>query len=674
MTEQQSQMHSRQESSISDEFGSFVTVPATDDPLGAGVQSLNPLTPGSLATFETFADDAKERTKKNEKRVLDELRAHEEDPLAWLNSGNESKQSEGLETNASIPGTPSNTVEDAVEAPDPALNLFKTDVLDRRRSSSRPTVTDSPGLISLEDNGQGPISSEDGQVPSEASSVAAPHAIPVSSKSDPLGNVSPSFDPNNETSRRSSSSFLRRPILESNEGPRERAERNEKRVLDELRAHEDGPLGWLKSNTEDDETLSFALREAGSTLIDLSTPSSEVPPRSPTPSTSAANSTSVSAPMSPRPPSLPRAASSPLIPRSPDRARSQSPPGRVPKSPSIGSSLSRSWMSSLGLFGTARAVPASSSPSAAHGTHDAPADAGGAGLSPTQSTLHALFARATSATPSPSRHSRFATEGHSPMHAATLPLPTAPILHPDASPFSTHVYIPPSGAPGFAGERNWNPGDFEFDPKRNTTDGKTVKLVGRREVTNPVLDSALAAALRSHLPPLNRLAQSWTLLYSADQHGLSLNTLYARCAPPVIVGGGGIVPGTNNGALIAIQDAEGGVFGAWVPEGVHLSHGSYYGGGDSFLWSVDKKDENVAEELCVYKWTGRNEYVVYCDNDGFSFGGGDGHYGLYVDASLVEGTTHPCPTFDNGFLAHGEQKGRMVSFDAVGLEVWSVGS
>ena len=130
----------------------------------------------------------------------------------------------------------------------------------------------------------------------------------------------------------------------------------------------------------------------------------------------------------------------------------------------------------------------------------------------------------------------------------------------------------------------------------------------------------MISQLRPHLPPLARLAQTWTLLYSADQHGLSLNTLYHRCAPPVIVGGGGLVPGANTGALVAVQDAEGGVFGAWVPEGVHLSHGSYYGGGDSFLWSIEKKNES--QDLHVYKWTGRNGYVAYCDTDGFSFGGG----------------------------------------------------
>ena len=51
----------------------------------------------------------------------------------------------------------------------------------------------------------------------------------------------------------------------------------------------------------------------------------------------------------------------------------------------------------------------------------------------------------------------------------------------------------------------------------------------------------------------------------------------------------------------------------------------------------------------------------------------DGHYGLYLDASLLEGTTHRCPTFDNEPLAKGENVGGMVAFDCVGVEVWGVG-
>ena len=39
----------------------------------------------------------------------------------------------------------------------------------------------------------------------------------------------------------------------------------------------------------------------------------------------------------------------------------------------------------------------------------------------------------------------------------------------------------------------------------------------------------------------------------------------------------------------------------------------------SFLWRTEK---GSPDGLRVYKWTGRNDYVAFCDMDGFSFGGG----------------------------------------------------
>ena len=78
------QTHLRQESSTSDEFGSFVYVPTSDDPLGIESANLGPTSPITSSISDVFADDVKQRSKENEKRVLDDLREHEEDPLAWL--------------------------------------------------------------------------------------------------------------------------------------------------------------------------------------------------------------------------------------------------------------------------------------------------------------------------------------------------------------------------------------------------------------------------------------------------------------------------------------------------------------------------------------------------------------------------------------------------------------
>ena len=84
--------------------------------------------------------------------------------------------------------------------------------------------------------------------------------------------------------------------------------------------------------------------------------------------------------------------------------------------------------------------------------------------------------------------------------------------------------------------------------------------------------------IRPHLPALSRLPRTWTLLYSLDQHGISLNTLYTCCEAQLKVTTG---PGTA-GALVVMKDANDGVFGAWMGEGVGLIRGrGYYGSGES---------------------------------------------------------------------------------------------
>src|SRR6266851_6177530 len=52
----------------------------------------------------------------------------------------------------------------------------------------------------------------------------------------------------------------------------------------------------------------------------------------------------------------------------------------------------------------------------------------------------------------------------------------------------------------------------------------------------------------------------------------------------------------------------------------------------------------------------------------------DGHYGLYLDETLYEGSSARCPTFNNDPLcASDPNKGGTATFECVGLEVWGVG-
>jgi hypothetical protein len=84
-------------------------------------------------------------------------------------------------------------------------------------------------------------------------------------------------------------------------------------------------------------------------------------------------------------------------------------------------------------------------------------------------------------------------------------------------------YIPPSGAPGF---RPWQSASEEEEALRqshlrNDSVGSeedwSVRLVGRRPETTPVLMEGEAKQLRAYLPPRQKVSETWSLLYSIDQ-------------------------------------------------------------------------------------------------------------------------------------------------------------
>lgn len=222
----------------------------------------------------------------------------------------------------------------------------------------------------------------------------------------------------------------------------------------------------------------------------------------------------------------------------------------------------------------------------------------------------------------------------------------------------------------------------------------SVVLKERKEDTEGVLSTRVADLIRAHLPPLSRLPKSWSLLYSLDQDGISLNTLYNNCEAPLrnrkmngpYIG--------QSGVILAVRDSEsdsvlenpekGSVFGAFVAEGLGKKSKGFFGGGDSFLWKYSKG------QLEVFKATGRNTYFVICESDYMGFGGGSTSYGLYLDSGLLEGSSAPCPTFGNkilcptppGVSSKGHTAGtataslvfgKEVKFDCVGLEVWGIG-
>ncbi|CAG7918417.1 unnamed protein product [Penicillium olsonii] len=71
----------------------------------------------------------------------------------------------------------------------------------------------------------------------------------------------------------------------------------------------------------------------------------------------------------------------------------------------------------------------------------------------------------------------------------------------------------------------------------------------------------------------------------------------------------------------------------------------------------------------AFPYSGVNDYMMFCETGFLSLGGGDGHYGLWIDDSLEKGVSASCQTFGNEPLSD-----EGIKFDILGVEVWYVGS
>lgn len=210
-----------------------------------------------------------------------------------------------------------------------------------------------------------------------------------------------------------------------------------------------------------------------------------------------------------------------------------------------------------------------------------------------------------------------------------------------------------------------------------------VKLNGYLPTTkNKLLTPEMCDELRNLMPTRVQLYTDWQLLYSLEQHGASLRSLYDNLAPesatPMRVG-----------YVLVIKDRKHGIFGAYTNEPFHPTENRrYYGNGECFLWKMDRvpglkfdgtnaghdrgqeklESGDHSWQFRGYPMTGVNEFIIYCQSSFLSLGAGDGHYGLWLDDRLIHGVSNPSLTFGNDVLSREGKK-----FHIVALEVWRVG-
>ncbi|KAF2018325.1 TLD-domain-containing protein [Aaosphaeria arxii CBS 175.79] len=254
------------------------------------------------------------------------------------------------------------------------------------------------------------------------------------------------------------------------------------------------------------------------------------------------------------------------------------------------------------------------------------------------------------------------------------------------------VYTPP--------RRNHSP----FQPPPLTP----LTLKGWRRSTTQsarLLTKALAEEIRLLVPPRLQLVDDWSLIYSLEQNGVSLATLYEKCDD---------YRGKRGGFVLVIRDGEGGVFGAYLSDAPHPSP-HFFGNGECFLWRAHvlptlpdlsnlppppSADTTNAQRMTTvaapkntlsppssahgsrsgtstperirfkaFPYSGVNDYMIFCEHGFLSVGGGDGHYGLWLDDNLENGVSCPCPTFGNEPLSDEGKK-----FEVLGVELWYLGA
>ncbi|KAI5212927.1 hypothetical protein AUEXF2481DRAFT_6679 [Aureobasidium subglaciale EXF-2481] len=230
-------------------------------------------------------------------------------------------------------------------------------------------------------------------------------------------------------------------------------------------------------------------------------------------------------------------------------------------------------------------------------------------------------------------------------------------------------------------------------------------LSGYRESTtlsSRLLEKALAEEIRLLVPPRVQLVDEWKLIYSLEQNGTSLSSLYSLSDE---------YRGKRGGFVLVVRDASQGIFGAYLSDPPQ-PHPHYYGTGECFLWSAFRlpslpdlsslppppsadtthmqRSTTIATtkksslnsstprsgtstpdriRFKAFPYTGENDYTIFCQQSFLSIGGGDGHYGLWLDNNLARGISSPCPTFGNARLSDEGEK-----FGILGVELWYIGS
>jgi hypothetical protein len=205
--------------------------------------------------------------------------------------------------------------------------------------------------------------------------------------------------------------------------------------------------------------------------------------------------------------------------------------------------------------------------------------------------------------------------------------------------------------------------ELNLDIPKNLGDESKSDLEDLLDLLQPsdILESDRIKLLHKFLPHRNRI-QNLELLFTTNNDGRSLRTYFLKAMD-------------RSPTLLVVKDTQGYIFGYFSTEPWRV-HSSYYGTGESFLWSL-------SPEFHVYKWTTSNDYFQYSNNESIFMGGGTRKqeelvsspeksitcsYGLWLDEYFFKGSSHTSDTYLNRTLAGSDE------FTAEVVELWGFSS
>ncbi|KAM0922853.1 hypothetical protein ACQ4PT_005897 [Festuca glaucescens] len=160
-----------------------------------------------------------------------------------------------------------------------------------------------------------------------------------------------------------------------------------------------------------------------------------------------------------------------------------------------------------------------------------------------------------------------------------------------------------------------------------------------------LLSERMRNVLYQSLPVLVQ-GRNWMLVYSTWRHGISLSTLYRRsmlCA---------------GDSLLIVGDKKGAVFGGLVEAPLRpIMQRKYQGTNNCFVFT------NAAGHPVIYRSTGANNYFTFCSPEYLAMGGG-GHFALYLDEDLLNGSSSTSETFNKLCLSLSQ------NFEVKHIELW----